>query len=377
MSMIDRLLKRLHRVFNKDPDGTPVISVDGTEIPATIAIRDNTLTISTDLASCEISLVDKTVAEIVEAINSWSGSISQELFVSDGDDGLEQFLTNDLDELLILPGDSGDPFITTSVANAAFADYAACGILDVASQPITAGLQFLYPESLFYNEMQVYAQALKEQADRLSDMERQLYLHTADGAWLDFWGRDMFGIVRFTAETDAEYQQRVLNEITSPTQNNVALAMIVKNALGVDARILDAVPYIDDLPPEQQGDAVGRFLLDLSIDNSLSTEEAEILIERTQNLVRKFKAAGTDFIQTSLRKLEEKAETVTIVEAYRATISAALADQIGPGPIYVGAAWIVGTPGLLVGTNDAIKEQCIVTVLDTDENIVSRDYYGG
>jgi len=187
----------------------------------------------------------------------------------------------------------------------------------------------------------------------------------------------MFGIVRFTAETDAEYQQRVLNEITSPTQNNVALAMIVKNALGVDARILDAVPYIDDLPPEQQGDAVGRFLLDLSIDNSLSTEEAEILIERTQNLVRKFKAAGTDFIQTSLRKLEEKAETVTIVEAYRATISAALADQIGPGPIYVGAAWIVGTPGLLVGTNDAIKEQCIVTVLDTDENIVSRDYYGG
>lgn len=377
MTMIDRLLKRLHRVFNKDPNGTAAISVEAAEIEATITIRDNTLTIATALDSFEISLVDKTIAEIVDAVNTWSATgFREQIFVSDGEGGLEQYLSNDLEKILVLPGD-GDGPITVAVADAALAGYTAWGLLDMPSQPLVAGLQFPYPTSLFYNEMQVYAMALKNQAGRLTDLEKQMYFHSADGSWLDFWGRDMFGIVRYNDETDTQYQMRVLNEITAPNQNNVALAMIIKNALGVDARILDAVPHIDELPPEQQGDAVGRFLLDLSIDSSLATEQVEELITKTQDLVRRFKAAGTGFLQAALRKQVALSESATVSEAFNLNISAAMADELGPGPIFVGAGWVVGTPGLLVGNNDALKEQCVVTVLDTDETIVSRDYYGG
>lgn len=258
-----------------------------------------------------------------------------------------------------------------------YADLPAWGVLDIAPQPLSRTLALLYPTSLLYNEMQTYSRAMDDPPGRLKSAEDQLYMPTATGSWLRDWG-SRFGIPAFDDEADAAYAERIKHEILRATQNNVALSLIIRDALGVEAQMLDAEPHVDLVPPAQQGDVVGRFLLDMGIPDELTPEEAQLLIDRVKALVRRYKAAGTDFLETALRKMVAESETVSLAEVLATTVTILLADGPSPGPIKVGAGWKVGTPGLKVGNNDAIKEQIFVQTLDagTSEAVASH-LYGG
>jgi hypothetical protein len=51
---------------------------------------------------------------------------------------------------------------------------------------------------------------------------------------------------------------------------------------------------------------------------------------------------------------------LTVSETIALVITATIAESFEDGAIFVDGSWRVGTPGLLVGTNDALKEQILV-----------------
>lgn len=244
-------------------------------------------------------------------------------------------------------------------------------------QDISEDHCFYYPTSLLYQEMQVYGWALQGQSDQAKSAERQLYLNTAEEDWLDFWG-NFFGIPRYNGETDTKYAQRITYQIVRATQNNIALSIIVKETLGVDADFPDAVPNIDQLAEEDIPKAPGRFLLSMGLDNSLTSDEAQALINQVQDIVRKYKASGTDFLVNALRKLVQTAEVLTTTEDVSATINIQLQDTLTSGPVRASAGWRASCPGLTAGDNTAIKEQIFIqTIAVADNSVVVSDLYGG
>lgn len=251
------------------------------------------------------------------------------------------------------------------------------GLIDETDGDAYAGLTLSVPESIFYNEMRTYGWELDEQKKNIRDAERQMYMHSAEDDWLDYWCRDHFGISRLAGEADSSYLQRVVNDLARENQNNVALELIAKNALGVDITIHDAYPLRAELPPEYQDVAAGRFLLETGIPGDMTTEQAETLLETIRNVVRKHKAAGTDFIETALRKQLQPNEPLSATEAMALNITATMADAFADGPIIYGSSWTYGTPGLVYGNNDAIKEQAVVTVrLAADNSITVQQILG-
>jgi len=234
-----------------------------------------------------------------------------------------------------------------------------------------------YHQSLLWSELKTSAWELDNQRDRIDDATKQLYLHSATGTWAEEWG-DLFGTYRVAGESDATFLNRAIAEAIRPRSNNVALENIIAEAFGMICTVRDALPNVAELPPEDQAEAAGRFLLDLAVPNDLSAEEALLLIDRMKAVVRKNKAAGTDFLQTVLSKLNAISENVSITETVGASINAGIDDTFLPGAIICGTGWICGTPGLLCGTNDAIKEQIAVkTILVADGSIVATGLYGG
>jgi hypothetical protein len=319
--------------------------------------------------------------------------------------------------------------------------------------------------------MQTYGRMLDEQAERLKVAEKQLYLNSAEDDWLDFWCKDYFGIPRHDNETDEDYAKRTVYSILRATQNNTALALIIKDAFGIDARIVDAFPHLDEVPavsPDNMfsvlytgegsaatmtinsttlstactgatGDnvslafasyptiksivdhlnatgkytatmiavqpytpsvtldaitgqsikttahtvvssnayAVGRFLLDTGIPINMPYAEAQELVNRIKDLVRKYKAAGTDFIE-SLRRLANPSEQLRFTEQIAMLAAYGFSESFVEGYIRVGVGWQVGCPGLKVGINDAIKEQIFIQQrLAADDSIVSTQLLGG
>lgn len=70
--MINQLLNRLHRVFNKDPEAAQIIAL---AVPnGTVEIKDGTLSIIATDKAMTIALAGKTVAGLVSEINAiWAG----------------------------------------------------------------------------------------------------------------------------------------------------------------------------------------------------------------------------------------------------------------------------------------------------------------
>ena len=75
----------------------------------------------------------------------------------------------------------------------------------------------------------------------MQDANSQLYLHSADGEWLDYWCRTYFGIPRKNFESDTEYINRTVAEIIKLKQNNKALEIALKQAFAaLDCTVVDA-----------------------------------------------------------------------------------------------------------------------------------------
>lgn len=323
--MIRRLMDRLHRVFNRDPQAVPVVTISGVSSVEVKGLR---------------LLVDGEAIDIATIT-------------------LEQLVT----ALQVIP-------VTAALTDASHGTLLARGLLESYASGSQATLS--YPTSLLYNEMQVYAWMLQGQADRITDLERQLYLNTADGDWLDFWGMTYFGVGRYTGETDEVYATRIKNEILRATQNNVALAQIVQDATGVRCQLRDAALYPLEVDP---ADAPGRFILDLYSQNWLTPEERAALDIKVFDLVRRYKAAGTDFQPATIMS-EGITEEITVSEVVDVQIQNVFNETpYADGPIYLGRGFRLGSPNILLGTNDRIVEQVVVCVLSADNTQVLARYF--
>jgi hypothetical protein len=269
--MIQRLLNRLHRVFNKNPEavtviriqtnpltsedtGLPLVNEDTGELitsddftaEGTIVISKTDLVIEGNgMARLNIDLTGMTIAQVVEAINNAN---------------LGYYAT------LMRPEMSG---------------YLAQGLLE-GEQSIADGIR--YPTSLLYKEFQVYAWAAQEQVEQRQSAEKQLYPYTAEGSWQDYWF-SFFNVYRLNGETDLAYMTRAIAEIVSPSTNNKALMKTISSAVGyyVDVRDLGVASFL----PAPLPSTIGIYLYNGDI-NDLTAAEKQAII----GIVKKYKASG-------------------------------------------------------------------------------------
>ena len=363
MSMLNRLMKRLHRVFDKDPRSVPAIQwVDH----ATITISDGKLTALLSDRTLTVNLTAITIAELVAAINAGSSPS------------------------------------TLTIVDESLSESLAMGLLETTGQNLQDDSFLWYPTSLFYNEMQVYSAILRDQRDRLANLERQLYLNSATDSWLTYWCHKCLGIPRSTAgpETDAQYLTKTIETITSPTQNNVALEGYVMRAFGIDIVLSDANRIPAFFPPDMRPSLPGRMYMqfqDLSIFDGMTPGEIEAKILEIKRFIdSKYKAAGIGWIeltagsQVSETMVMQESVALSNVPAISENFPTQLAHWVYEGH-YLGeialnddvhtlqtdVAWVCGTPGIRVGLNDLIKEQIVVTLLDTAEQELKKYLFGG
>lgn len=333
--MLKRLIDKLNSVFRKEPELATALTISKAT-SFDVSVKDSAVTVNGTV----IDITSITVGQLATAISALSGF--------------------------------------TATASSEFSGYLARGLYEGQGSGTEVALH--YPTSLLYSEMQVHAWSLQQQADQSAAALRQLFPKTAEGEWLDYWFRDYFGIRRSAGESDSAYLTRAMNEILAPTQNNVALARIVKNALGVDIAIVDADRFPAGELTIPKTDAPGRFLLDMAIDASMSNDEAAALISMVKDVVRRYKAAGTDFVDSPLRKSITPVEVVPVEEAVALTVTATISESLQQGNIQYGAGWKYGITGATpkYGLNAPIKEQAIITVLNAaDDSVVSVQRIGG
>lgn len=259
--MINRLLNRLHRVFNKDPQQYAVMNVVSSA-GGTLDVDTQKIFIAHQYGSNTIYLENKTIGQIAIELNTLQ-------------------------------------YITASVLDPVLTAYLAKSLLPAISQDMASGAKLYASGSIFYNEMQVYAGQLQEQADNLADAEKQLYFHSSTDTWLDYWCKDYFGNYRQSTELDADYRNRVIAEIIRINQNNKAIELILKKIKE------DIYFYILDAP---NGTWDGRdYYGYFSANATFEVEElaASFLIDERfwdlmEETVNKSKSAGTCFQATHL-----------------------------------------------------------------------------
>lgn len=371
MGSFSRLLSRLHSVFNKDAEAVDVISVTST-------LEGHEMTAS------GLSLsINKVINEGNEPspVTSGSGSTSGSGATAGGLAGVAGKITEgvasvDISQITLsqlVDAINALPDFSATLLRADMGSFLARGVLEEVECDVPGVLR--YPTSILWTEMQTYGWALDEQATLLGLAEDQLSMDTAAEDWLDHWARDWFGVERMEGEADEAYAQRAIYEVIRPRANNIALSSIIKDAFGVDARLIDALPVAGSLSDPAQ--APCHFLLEMSIPNDLSAAEAQALIDAIKALVRRYKAAGTDFLDGVIEKLNKILESVTVSDAgFQIEATVTLSETLLPGPIRYGDGWVYGTPGLLYGDNDPIKEQIVVQTLDTGGATLSTALYG-
>lgn len=290
--MINRIMNRLHRVFNKDPQAYPVMVVTST-VSGTIDINNSSITITHRYATNTLPLADKTLNQIKTEIDAL-------------------------------------PYLSAALYQPEHSALLAKGILPAVQQTLADGRIYM-PASIFYNEMQVYAGMLQGQADRVQDANNQLYFHSATEDWLNYWGKEHFGNPRQQGEPDSQYLSRIVAEIIKIKQNNKAMEISLKQAVSaVECLVKDAdftngtsllydgrAKYSgNDRYAYKYGSQPGCFY----ITADLPSEDTRTLDQITSTLVstaNRVKAAGTKLdgviYKTSTSDTATISETATIV----------------------------------------------------------------
>jgi hypothetical protein len=320
---------------------TRVFGQTGGLTPTTLTVKDLTLSIEAD-GQIPIDLSSGTLSDLVAVISTYTG-------------------------------------FSASLVDPSKGDLLARGIYEVADQDLAQDQTLYYPTALLYNEIQVNAWALMDQSSRQQDAERQLCMNTAEQDWLDYWGNEYFDIPRYAGESDDAYSQRITHQILQASQNNVALEMIIKQSLGIDVSVVDAAKVLSELTTDEQAAAPGRIILEnIGLDHSWLTDQQGQAVAQVEDIVNRYRAAGTAILKHLLVLLVQQTETITTVESMLATFILEFTDALQPGPIQVGAGWKVGTPGLKVGNNDPVKEQIVIKQISSlDGSVTAKYLYGG
>lgn len=293
--MINRIINRLHRVFNKDPKPVAVLTLSGN---AVLTIDSESVIVKTATNVTRILKADKTVLQLATEISTTTP-------------------------------------ITATPTSSEYSPLLAKGILSSTQQEIAADNKLYMPSSVFFAEMLTYAWTLEQQSARIDGAEKQLYLHSADEDWLDVWGENYFGIGR-GGVTDEEYRDLVIASINAGSCNNTAIANAIRALSGItDASIVDATADITEMyNAALLYDAGATYSgleqpaqFECNITLAETTTPLSTILQHARGVINKRRAAGTKFKSFLMRQeLSDKAD----INDFQTTSAHAMASDILP-----------------------------------------------
>lgn len=228
--MREKLLNHLHRVFDKDPEPALAFRLryDGT---MTWIVKDGvlktTVTGGTG-AGFSATLADYTLTTLCDWIETQAG-YTLEYRNADG-----AYMGR---PATILIEGSGD-------------------------QAASSGDHLYGYNALLWSVLHAYGDELETARAQIIEMLKQLVIPTAAGEWVDEHG-GYYGIKRLSGEADAPYGNRIIAEVLRPRGNNVAMEMAIRDAAGIDVKVVD-------VPLQGHGLRNGTFKYDSSRQHDAS-----------------------------------------------------------------------------------------------------------
>jgi hypothetical protein len=252
VSVFKTIISRLHGVFDKNPYREPVISITSNDEKAMVSVGSQRLTGTGGLS---IDLSTMTLQALVTEIN-------------------------------LAPG------YGATLTHPEYAQFLAKGLLTDGIHNVADDPSLYLSDNQLWAEMQTYAWMLEEQSQRLQQLSKQLYFHSADTDWLEYWARDHFGYQRDGAEPDKEYLRRAVQEIVAPNQNNVAMENMIEKAIeGSFCQIKDSAADPDRLIEGVRPLTWFQVLVGFDLNESEFSFEGKY--EQAIAIIKRAKAAGT------------------------------------------------------------------------------------
>ena len=112
---------------------------------------------------------------------------------------------------------------------------AASLISGASGESLSNGDALLAYDSLVWSLLDACAVELEDVAASIDEALRQLYIETAEGDWLDYWG-EFFGLPR-EARGDDPYRRFLIDETLRPRSNAIAIEKAVKELVGKTIKI--------------------------------------------------------------------------------------------------------------------------------------------
>lgn len=215
MSLVDRLLGRLTRKYDRTPD-------------AVLALR-----LSYSGGSMVWTIADDTLTTAVV------GGMGSNLSVD-----LTQYTLNTL--AIFLAGQPG--YSVLYLDQTGYANQGAIALVD-GSKDITStnGDHILVARNPNWAYMNAAAKELSLARIAIQAAPAEMSTTTADGEWLDVLG-SYYGVPRELDEQDETYSPRIPAEVILPRQNNTAIELALQAATGQIGVCTDAVVYGNPLP---------------------------------------------------------------------------------------------------------------------------------
>lgn len=215
MRLLQKLLGRLNRVFDVDPNRFLALRFDSTAGPMRWRVADARLTtsgVTSPAQPLDIDLTGYTIAGLANLISA-------------------------------LPG-----YEVHFQAPPDLATLSARCLIDGSGNPADSNGDHLYGyASLTWSYMEAVALELGQAETQIPEAIKQLSIGTAEGAWLDEIG-SYYGVPREIGETDAVYGPRIVAEVLRPRCNNVAIEAALLTYTGQAATVRDVTLPADVVP---------------------------------------------------------------------------------------------------------------------------------
>lgn len=215
MRLTQKLLRRLHRVFDLDPARFLALRFDSTTGPMRWKVADARLTTSGVTAPAtplDLDLTQYTIAGLANEIAARTG------------------------------------YEVHYLADPDLANLSARCLIDGNGDPAESNGDHLYGyTSLVWAYMEAMALELGEAEAQIPEALKQLSLKTAEGAWLDEIG-GYYGVAREVGEPDSVYGPRIVAEVLRPRCNNVAIEAALLTYTGQAATVRDVTQAQDVVP---------------------------------------------------------------------------------------------------------------------------------
>jgi len=99
------------------------------------------------------------------------------------------------------------------------------------------------PDEL-YNITESLRQAIEEAGIDVETGKKMMYLTSAEGEWVDYWG-SYFGVSRLANEDDDHYKQRIIGEVIRPKQTVEGIIDCIATYTGLDkSQIIVFEPFV-------------------------------------------------------------------------------------------------------------------------------------